>query len=118
MGMGVNMKLTSLFKSVEKATINLTENQLFSVKGKNIQIKCLYGVLWITWPYNAERILKGGQTLRVSSKGKVCIMALSNAYFQMSKKRWVANTQPHKEPGLTNEDVDISPFPVETHGLF
>ncbi len=82
----VDMKLISLFKSAEKATIKLSENQIFSVRGKNIQINCSYGVLWVTWPKRGERILEGGQTFRVSSKGKVCIVALSNAFFLMSKK--------------------------------
>jgi len=77
------MKLTSLFKGVEKATIKLLENQLFSVRRKNIQINCLHGVLWVTWPNRGERILKGGQTFRVSSRGKICIVALSNALFQI-----------------------------------
>jgi len=84
--MEVDMKLISLFKSAEKATIKLSENQIFSVRGKNIQINCSYGVLWVTWPKKGERILEGGQTFRVSSKGKVCIVALSNAFFLMSKK--------------------------------
>jgi len=38
--MEADMKLTSLFKGVEKATIKLLENQLFSVRRKNIQINC------------------------------------------------------------------------------
>ena len=83
------MKLASLFNSVKKATIKLSEKQLLSVRGKNIQIHCLYGDLWVTWPNRGERILKGGQTFRVSSRGKVCIVALSNAYFKIRKRRWV-----------------------------
>ncbi len=109
------MKLTSLFKGVEKATIKLTENQLFSVIGKDIQIHCLYGALWITWPKRGERIFKGGETFRVSSRGKVCIVALSNAFFQMSKRKWYANTQTHRASGAKNGDTNIFPFPFKTH---
>jgi hypothetical protein len=82
------MKLASLFNSVKKATIKLSERQLLSVRGKNIQIHCLYGDLWVTWPNRGERILKGGQTFRVSSRGKVCIVALSSAHFKIRKRRW------------------------------
>lgn len=101
------MKLSSLFNSVEKATIKLSENQLFSVRGKNIQIHCLYGDLWVTWPNRGERILRDGQTFRVSSRGKVCIVALSNAHFKINKRRRVANAQTHRESGATNRDTDI-----------
>ena len=80
------MKLISLFKGAEKATIKLSKNQICSVRGKNIQINCSYGVLWVTWPKRGERILEGGQALRVSSKGKVCIVALSDTLFLMGKK--------------------------------
>ncbi|MBW2406611.1 MAG: hypothetical protein JRF17_04520 [Deltaproteobacteria bacterium] len=80
------MKLTSLVKKVENETIKLFENQLFSVKGKNIQINCSYVVLWITWPNRGERILEGGQSFRVSFNGKVFIVALSNAFFVINKR--------------------------------
>ncbi len=112
------MKLTSLFKDVEKATIKLSENQLFSVRGKNIEINCLYGDLWVTWPKRGERILKGGQTFSVSSIGKVCIVALSNALFQMSKRKWYANAKFHRKSDVKNEDTDIFPIPLESHGFF
>lgn len=112
------MKRTSLFKGVEKATIKLPENQLFSVRGKYIQIHCFYGDLWITWPKKSETVLKGGHTLRISSKGKVCIMALSNAFFQMSTRRWYADGKILQESGVTSQGSDIFPIPFETHGFF
>jgi len=115
---GFNMKLTYLFKDIEKATIKLSENQLFSVRGKNIQINCLHGALWVTWPKRGEKILKSGQTFCVSSKGKVCIVALSNASFQMSKNRWYANAKTHQKSDVRNGDTDILPSPFETHGFF
>ena len=111
------MKLSSLFNSVEKATIKLSENQLFSVRGKNIEIHCLYGDIWVTWPNRGERILNSGQTFRVSSKGKVCIMALSNSHFKTRKRRRVANAQTHRESGVTNGDTDNITTPFETHGF-
>jgi hypothetical protein len=112
------MKLNYLFKGIEKATIKLSENQLFSVKGKNVQINCLHGALWVTWPKRGERILKSGQTFCVSSKGKVCIVALSNTFFQMNKRRWSANAKTHQKSGVKNGDTDNLPSPFETHGFF
>jgi len=110
--MEVDMKLGSLFNRNEKATIKLSEHQLFSVRGKNIEIHCLYGNLWVTWPNKGERILKDGQTFRVPSRGKVCIMAFSNACLKISKRRWAANAQTHRESGVTNRDADILTIPL------
>lgn len=93
------MKFNSLFKGDDKATITLSKNQLFSARGKNIQIDCLYGALWVTWPKRGEKIIKSGQTLRVSSKGKVCIVAFSKALFQIRKRRWHANGYADRESG-------------------
>jgi len=107
-----DMKLSSLFNSNEKATIKLSEHQLYSVRGKNIEIHCICGNLWITWQNRGERILKGGQTFRVPSRGKVCIVAFSNAYFNLSKRRWVANAQIHRKSGETNKDSDIFTIPL------
>jgi hypothetical protein len=115
--MGIDMKLTSLFKRIEKITIKLSENQLFPVRGKNIQITCLYGVLWVTWPNRGERILKSGQTFRVSSRGKVCIVALSNAFFLMKKGRWFANKQYRGETGARNEETHVFPILLKTLGF-
>jgi hypothetical protein len=105
--MGIHMKLTSLFRGLEKSTMKLSENQVFSVRGKNVQISCLYGDLWITWPKRGETILKSGQTILVSTTGKICIAALSDAFFQMRKKSWFAHAQPHGESSVENNDADM-----------
>jgi hypothetical protein len=117
MEMGVDMKINSLFKSVENSTIKLSKNQLFSVKGKNIQIHCLYGDLWITWPERGERILKSGQTFRVSSRGKICIVALSNTLFQMRRRKWYRKLKVHQKLSSKNIDTDMFPFPTQIHGF-
>lgn len=106
------MKLTSLLKRIENSIIKLSKNQLFSIRGKNIELRCLYGDLWITWPNGNERILKSGQSFQVSSKGKICIVALSNAFFQMSKRKWSAGTQSSREPSAIHEEADIFSIPL------
>jgi len=118
--MEVDMKPGSLFNGNEKTTIKLTEHQLFSVRGKNIEIHCLYGNLWVTWPNRGEQILKGGQTFRVPSRGKVCIMAFSNACLKISKRRWAANAQTHRESVVTDRGTDVLTIPLAEragHGI-
>jgi len=115
-----DMKPGSLFNGNEKATIKLSEHQLFSVRGKNIEIHCLCGNLWVTWPNRGERILKGGQTFRVPSRGKVCIMAFSSACLRISKRRWAANAQTHRESAVTNRGTGVLTIPLAEragHGI-
>jgi hypothetical protein len=105
--MGIDMKLASLFKGIETSTIKLSENQIFCARGRNIKIHCLYGDLWITWPKRGEITLKSGETVFISTMGKMCIAALSNAIFIMSKRKWYANAQFYPESSEKNKDTDI-----------
>lgn len=66
----------------------LSKNQMVSVKGRYVDIDCLYGSLWITWPNGSETILSGGESLSVASKGKVCVTAFSESLFQVRKNVW------------------------------
>lgn len=74
-------------KDFEKE-IMMSKDQVVSLKEKNIQINCLYGQIWITWPNGFERILKSGQSVSISSKGKTCIIAFSKSLVQIQKRGW------------------------------
>jgi hypothetical protein len=64
----------------------LSKHQVISFRGRNIRIECVSGAIWITWPEGPDDILKSGQTLTISSTGKICIMAFSNALVRIWKK--------------------------------
>jgi hypothetical protein len=53
--------------------------RLISLPGSNIQIDCFSGSVWITWPKAMERTLNRGDTFKISTRGKVCILAGSDA---------------------------------------
>jgi hypothetical protein len=76
---GTKMEFNFLFQNSGKRRVELSENELISFSGKNIQIDCMHGALWVTWPNGCERTLKEGQTISVSTKGKVCIQAFSKS---------------------------------------
>ena len=73
-------------KSSDKETILLPKNQTVSIKAKQFLIKCLSGMIWVTWPKGEEQALVNGQSVSGSSKGKVCIFAFSNAVVQVEQK--------------------------------
>lgn len=64
----------------------LSKNQVVSFKGKDIRVECVSGAIWVTWPEGPDEILKSGQSLTISSTGKICILAFSNALVRMWKK--------------------------------
>lgn len=64
--------------------VELSENQLISLSKGNIQIDCLHGAVWVTWPDGFERTIIEGQTITVSSKGKVCIQAFSKSIIRVN----------------------------------
>jgi len=77
------MKPVDIRKDQEKGLFRLSKNQLISVPGSNIQIDCFSGSIWITWPKAMERTLSLGDTLKISTRGKVCILACSDAVVQI-----------------------------------
>ncbi len=79
------MRKPSIFKTIDKEPITLADNQVFAVKGRSIQIGCLQGHLWVTWPDGHERVLKDGQSMSLDAKGKICVQALSPSRVQVCK---------------------------------
>ena len=75
------MKLADIRKDQGTGLLRLSKNQLISIPGSNIQIDCFSGSIWITWPKAMERTLSRGDTLKISTRGKVCILACSDAVF-------------------------------------
>ncbi|MGD9214767.1 MAG: hypothetical protein PVJ84_08145 [Desulfobacteraceae bacterium] len=55
----------------------LARNQILSFGESALEINCLQGLMWVTWPDGNERILKKGQTITVISKGVVCLQAFA-----------------------------------------
>ena len=85
------MRIDSFFKTFEKKQIKLSQNQLVSIKGKKIKIDCLQGAVWVTAPQGFEQTIKEGQTISVSSRGKVCILAFSKSYVQIHTSGWLGH---------------------------
>ena len=99
------MKDNYTMKSFGKEVILLQKNQVASLKGNRFQIKCLDGTIWVTWPNSGELILHRGETTFGRSKGKVCIMAFSNAIVEVEQKSlaWLtsfSSIYPHKADSM------------------
>jgi len=73
------MKPADIHTGQGKGLLKLSKNQLISVPGGNMQIDCFSGSIWITWPKAMEKTLSRGDTLKISTRGKVCILACSDA---------------------------------------
>jgi len=105
---GEHMRIDSFFKTFKKKQIKLSENQLISIKGKNLKIDCLKGAVWVTAPQGFEQIIKKGQTISVSSRGKVCILAFSESYVQIHASGWLADRFLNSK--IAPQEGKISPF--------
>lgn|GEM_PF-2646618 len=80
------MKTQMRLKNSPSENIHLKENKVTSIKRRYFSIRCLSGSLWITWPNGLEQFLTGGQIVSGKTRGKVCIMALSDATIQVKQK--------------------------------
>ena len=68
--------------------VRLVDNQVWSVHGRDLRIECLEGLLWVTWPDCQERIVLQGGSLRVKSKGRICLQALDDSVVGIKRLRW------------------------------
>ncbi len=70
--------------------MNLSKNQVIRFKNTTLNIHCLSGILWLTWPDSHDRILKPGQSASVTSRGDICIQAFCPSALRLDKvkKRW------------------------------
>lgn len=70
------MKLKDIFKK-KAHHVRLSPNQVISMRGKKINIACISGALFVSWPKGQERILLPGDRISIGARGKICVMAFS-----------------------------------------
>lgn len=71
------MKRDRIKKLDAERTFQLADNQTLVFEGRALQISCLQGLIWVTWPDGNERILQKGQTMTAVSKGVIFLQAFS-----------------------------------------
>lgn len=74
---GGRMQSHRIHRLSSDRSIRLDENTLLSIKGRNIQIVCRQGTVWVTWPNGNERVLRKEQTMTITSNGLICIQAFA-----------------------------------------
>lgn len=92
------MNRINMTKPTDAHSFQLTKDQVLSLDGSTLQIHCVRGCLWITWPDGNERVLKKGQTVRVVSTGVICIQAFSDSAIALNKLKsghlfWVRSNE-------------------------
>lgn len=64
--------------------LRLAADDLVCMKGRGLlRIQCGSGRVWITWPIQGDVILDSGQSVVVSTRGKVCIWAFHTSSVQV-----------------------------------
>ena len=79
----------------------MLQNDVISFKGKGILIMCLDGLLWITCVDGTEQMITKGQSILVSSTGKICVLAFLESMLQIESKQSVRLRHVRAETKLT-----------------
>lgn len=69
-----NIRIASL-DSVQ--SFQLVQDQVLSIDVKTLEIHANHGTVWVTWPNGNDCVLSQGQTIKVQSKGVICVQAMS-----------------------------------------
>lgn len=59
--------------------LRLEDQQTISLRSRSIDIECITGAIWVTWPKGRETVLQGGQQVRIEAAGKICVQALAGS---------------------------------------
>ena len=67
------------FKSEREIEVDLEKGMSISVGKGMINLACVSGILWVTWPGSGDVILRGGEEVSVETDGVLCISAFSES---------------------------------------
>lgn len=65
--------------------VNLNKNQVIAFRRNGVRIECLSGALYVTQPNGFETVLSAGHNACPDARGKICVLALSDAAFRIRK---------------------------------
>lgn len=71
------MKRVKIKEPGGERAFQLADNQIIVFENRALQIDCLLGMIWVTWPDGNERLLLKGQKVTAVSKGVICLQAFS-----------------------------------------
>lgn len=74
-------------KGIEEMSIHVGESGMVSLGRGVYEIRCIRGILWVTWPGSGDRILGAGEGLSVRQQGKICITSKAGALMRVKKRR-------------------------------
>jgi hypothetical protein len=57
--------------------IELADNQVLALKGRQLEITCLAGLIWVTDGVGGDRVIRNGQQATLRSTGRICVQALA-----------------------------------------
>ena len=69
--------MSSLSVFCRPQRIEMTDNQVLTLKGRQLEITCLSGLLWITDGVCGDRIVQEGQQATLGSKSSICVQAFA-----------------------------------------
>lgn len=67
----------------EDRPFKLADNETITLRGRAIQIQCLHGLIWVTWPDGNERVVTQGRSVSVYSRGMICVQAFAASFIKV-----------------------------------
>jgi hypothetical protein len=68
---------SEMMKLNPEQSFQLSKNQALSLCAGEINISCIYGIIWVTWAGGQEKCLTQGESLAIQSHIKICIQAFT-----------------------------------------
>ena len=92
--------------------IEMTENQVLTLKGRRLEITCLAGLVWITDGVRGDRVIQSGQQATLRSKSKICVQAFAPSVIRIqppapATSALIRNQNLNFEMGATRPPAEV-----------
>lgn len=74
------------WKKMEEKELYIEKGQVVSFENGEFNIRCVSGIIWMTWPGSGDVILREGDTVVLKVHGILCLTALTGAAIRMEIK--------------------------------
>jgi hypothetical protein len=86
----------------------LADNQVLALKGRQLEITCLAGLIWVTDGVGGDRVIRNGQQATLRSAGRICVQALAPSVVRIHSSATAAYA------GWQHTHKGISEVPAES----
>ncbi|HPS85200.1 MAG TPA: hypothetical protein PLY36_00565 [Spirochaetota bacterium] len=71
---------------IKEKNLFIGKDEHVSFSAGEFKIRCIKGVIWVTWPWSGDVILKAGDEISLRAEGTLCMNAFTGSLVEINKR--------------------------------